>query len=391
MKAGLSKHTRNRLLESSTFGTVTSKNRVVMAPMVTNFATTDNEITERQVTYYAERAHGEIGTIIVEAAAIHPEVRAFKRQVGIYDDRHLPSLSNLTNAIRAGGAVALIQLHHAGPKIKTELGFQPVSASSVQIREGDVPRQLSQTEIRQIRRDFVAAARRACQAGFDGVELHAAHLYLLSAFISPYTNRRNDAYGGDITHRSRFTREVIEDVKTALGTDFSVWVRINGCEAMDPGLSLEESGKAAAIFAEAGADAIHVSAYTIPANRKVKTGLTIPVGGGPGKDTPHGIFLDYAEAIRDAVDIPVVAVGKLDDMSLAATALTQGKCDMIALGRQLLCDPYWALKVKEGREKEIVHCNYCDTCHKALHDGRDIVCAQNLNLYDKPRYKERSL
>jgi 2,4-dienoyl-CoA reductase-like NADH-dependent reductase (Old Yellow Enzyme family) len=236
----------------------------------------------------------------------------------------------------------------------------------------------------------VAAARRSHQAGFDGVELHAAHLYLLSAFISPYTNRRNDDYGGDITNRCRFTREIIEDIKTAVGTDFPVWVRLNGCEALEPGLSLKESRQAAVIFAEAGADAVHVSAYTIPAKRKVKTGLTIPVGGGPGKDIPHGVFLDYAGAIKEAVNIPVVAVGKLDDVSLAEEALAQGKCDMIALGRQLLCDPYWAQKVKEGREKEIVHCDYCDTCHVALHNGREIVCAQNLNLYDKPSYKKRS-
>ncbi|MBW1699450.1 MAG: NADH:flavin oxidoreductase [Deltaproteobacteria bacterium] len=407
---------RLSLFEELRSSNVTFRNRVVMAPMVTNFATADNEITDRQVSYYAERARGGVGTVIVEAAVIHPSVRAFERQVGVYDKRLIPGLSRLASAIRQEGAVALIQLHHAGPKIKTELGLQPVSASSVQIRQGDMPRQLSIMELDQIRKDFTAAARLVFQAGFNGVELHAAHLYLLSAFISPYTNRRDDAYGGDITSRTRLVREIIEDIKESVGSDFLLWVRINGCEALNPGLSVEESAQAAAMLSEAGADAIHVSAYTIAIDSKVKTGLTIPVvglwpqlsseqfidskvktgltipvGSGPCRDTPSGPFLDYAKAIKQAVGIPVVAVGKLDAPAVASEAMTEGKCDMIALGRQLLCDPYWAEKVKDAREGQIVHCNYCNTCHKALHEGKEILCAQNLNLYGKPKYKRPSV
>ncbi|MBW1994687.1 MAG: NADH:flavin oxidoreductase [Deltaproteobacteria bacterium] len=382
---------RLSLFEELRSSNVTFRNRVVMAPMVTNFATADNEITDRQVSYYAERARGGVGTVIVEAAVIHPSVRAFERQVGVYDKRLIPGLSRLASAIRQEGAVALIQLHHAGPKIKTELGLQPVSASSVQIRQGDMPRQLSIMELDQIRKDFTAAARLVFQAGFNGVELHAAHLYLLSAFISPYTNRRDDAYGGDITSRTRLVREIIEDIKESVGSDFLLWVRINGCEALNPGLSVEESAQAAAMLSEAGADAIHVSAYTIAIDSKVKTGLTIPVGSGPCRDTPSGPFLDYAKAIKQAVGIPVVAVGKLDAPAVASEAMTEGKCDMIALGRQLLCDPYWAEKVKDAREGQIVHFNYCNTCHKALHEGKEILCAQNLNLYGKPKYKRPSV
>ena len=234
MKAGLSKYEKNRIFEPSTFGTVTSRNRVVMAPMVTNFATTDGEITDRQVTYYAERARGGVGTVIVEASAIHQAVRAFERQVGVYDDRLLSGLSLLAGAIKAEGAVSLLQLHHAGPKINPGIGLHPVSVSPVKIREGDLPRQLSIQELEQVRRDFVAAARRARSAGFDGVELHAAHFYLLSASISPYSTKRNDAYGGNTLNRTRLTREIIEDIKGELGAGYPVWVRINGCEALEP-------------------------------------------------------------------------------------------------------------------------------------------------------------
>ena len=372
-----------------TVGAVTSRNRMVMAPMVTNFATPDNEVTDHQITYYAERALGGVGTIVVEASAIHRGVRAFERQIGVYDDRLLPGLSRLTDAIHAHGAVALMQLHHAGPKIDPAIGLEPVSVSPVMVREGSVPRQLSPDELRQVRHDFVAAARRARQAGFDGVELHAAHFYLLSASISPYTNRRNDEYGGNIPNRAKLTRETIENIKAEFGSDFSVWVRINGFEAIDPGLTVTESRQVAAIFADAGADVIHVSASGLPTDQNVKTGSSLFAGGVLSKDVPPGPYLDYAGAIKEVVDIPVVAVGKLDDPFLAAQALFDGKCDMVALGRQFLCDPHWVRKVEQGREKEIVHCKYCRTCHRALHNSEEIYCVQNLHLYGEPCYKKQ--
>jgi len=359
-----------------------------MAPMVTNFATPKNEVTDRQIAYYAERARGGVGTIVVEASVINQAVLAFERQVGVYDDRLLTGLSRLASAIQAEGAAALLQLHHAGPKIKSEIGLQPVSVSPILIREGSLPRQLSSGELRQVRNDFVAAAHRAFRAGFDGIELHAAHFYMLSASISPYTNKRSDLYGGDVHNRARLTREIISDIKAKLGADYPIWVRINGYEALDPGLSVEESRQVAAIFTEAGADVIHVSAYTLPVERKMKTKSSLPARVGLSKDVPPGSYLDYAKAIKEEINIPVVAVGKLDDPSLAASALSHGKCDLVALARQFLCDPYWTHKVQEDREGEIVHCKYCETCHRALHKGVEIYCAQNLNLYGKPSYKK---
>jgi len=358
-----------------------------MAPMVTNFASPDDEATDRQVMYYAERARGGVGTIVVEASAILRDVRISSRQLGSYDDRLISGLARLASAIKKEGAVALLQLCHGGPKIYSAAGLRTESVSPVGIREGDVPRSLTAAELRKVRRDFVAAAWRARRAEFDGVELHAAHFYLLSASISPFTNKRRDEYGGSIVNRSRLTRETIEDIKAELGAEFPVWVRINACEELDPGLSLEEGQQVASIIAEAGADVIHVSAYTLPINKRVTGTVRIPVGAIPLKETPPGPFLDYAAAIRRVVDIPVIAVGKLDDPVLAAGALVDGKCDMIALARQLLCDPYWAQKVDEGRDKEIVHCRYCMTCHTAQQRGEDVGCAQNLNLYGQPVYK----
>lgn len=379
---------RSLLFEPIQFGGVTSRNRVVMAPLVTNFATKDNEISDRQITYYAERARGGAGTIVIEASVVNKAARAFERQIGVYDDRLLPGLSRLAGAIQAEGARAVLQLHHAGPKINPDIGLKPVSVSPVKVREGDLPRQLTPEELRRIRRDFVAAACRAQKAGFDAVELHAAHFYLLSASISPYTNRRSDEYGGSTDNRTRLTHEIISDIRTELGGDYPIWVRINGYEVTEPGLRVEESRQVAAILADAGANVIHVSAYTRPVTQTVDSSTTLPVIGGLSKDVPPGPYLDFAKAVKETVSIPVVAVGKLDDPALAVQALYDGKCDLVALGRQFLCDPHWPVKVQEGRENDIIHCNYCETCHRALYKGVDIHCAQNLNLYGRPSYKK---
>ena len=191
MRTDLSNTQKNRMFTPITFGGVTARNRMVMAPMVTNFATPENEITDRQITYYAERALGGVGTIVVEASVIHQRARAFERQVGVYDDRLLPGLSRLADAIRANRAVAIMQIHHAGPKINLQIGLEPVSVSPVMIREGAAARQLSPDELDQVRRDFVAAARRARRAGFDGVEstLYMPHvspcLYTKSVNVPP--------------------------------------------------------------------------------------------------------------------------------------------------------------------------------------------------------------
>ncbi len=370
------------------FASVAARNRIVMAPMVTNFAGPKDEVTDRQVAYYAERAKGGAGTIMIEASSIRHDAGISSRQIGAYDDRFIPGLSQLASAIKSQGALAILQLVHGGPKAWSAHGAPGESASPVSIRVGEIPRQLTAAELRQVRRDFVAAASRAKKAGFDGIELHAAHLYLLSAFLSPYANKRTDDYGGSVAHRARLTRETVEEIKTELGADWPVWVRINACEALEPGLSLEEGQEASKILCQAGADAIHASAYTLPINKRITGMVQIRVGAIPGKTTPPGPLLPYAAAIKKEVDVPVIAVGKLDDPLLAARAVRDGMCDLVALARQLLCDPYWVSKVKDGRPEEIVHCNYCNACHTAQQRGIDLRCARNLNLFGKPVYKD---
>jgi len=381
----MEKHGTRVLFQPVKFASVTSRNRIVMAPMVTNFSNLDEEVTDRQIRYYAERARGGAGTIVVEASNVKPDIRISARQIGSYEDRFIPGLSKLASAIKSQGTVALLQLLHGGPKVLPDQRCE--SASPVGVRMGQVPKQLSSSDLRRIRQAYVRAASRAKKAGFDGVELHAAHLYLLSAFLSPFTNKRTDAYGGSLDNRVRLLREVIEDIKTDLGSSWPIWVRMNACELLQPGLSLEEGLEAAKTMTEAGTDAIHVSAYVLPINKNITSMVNIRVGAIPLKDSPPGPLLKYAAAIKRVVRVPVIGVGKLDDPQLAADAVIDGKCDMIALGRQLICDPYWPSRLEKGQEKEIVHCNYCNTCHTAQQQGKDLRCAKNKNLFGEPIYK----
>ena len=364
-------------------------NRVVMAPMVTNFAEPDDQVSDRQIAYYRERAAAGVGTIVVEGAPVRADSRMTSRQIGVYDDRFIPGLADLARAIREPGACALLQLLHCGAKALVVPGHPPRSISSVPLIDGTAPVPMTIEELGEIRRDFARAARRAEAAGFDGVELHAAHFYLLGSALSPYTNNRTDQYGGSLENRVRLLLEVVEEIKSQQGSGFAVWVRIHGREALQPGLQTEESAEAAAMLERAGADAIHVSAYTLPIGDRVP-GLrrAIRIGPFPFRDTPPGPFLPYAAAVRKAVRIPVVAVGKLNDPKIAATAVQEGKCDLTALARQLLCDPHWARKVKEGRSEEIVSCLWCATCSASRRSGEDIRCALNRNLCGAPDYRK---
>ena len=265
-------------------------------------------------------------------------------------------------------------------------GGQAESASPVAIRIGSVPKPLRWKNYAGSGGISFPPLPGAKEAGLTGRASWSTPLSS-SAFLSPFTNKRTDEYGGSVSNRTRLMRETIGEIKTELGADWPVWVRIHACEGLEPGLSLEEGQEAAKILAGAGADAIHVSAYTLPINKKITGLVIIRVGAIPVKDTPPGPFLGYAAAIKKAVNVPVIAVGKLDDPSLASSAIADGKCDMTALARQLICDPYWSTKVESGRAGEIVRCTYCNSCHTAQQKGEDIRCAQNLNPFGEPVYK----
>lgn len=365
------RHAYLHLFKEANLGTLRARNRIVMPPMGTNYSNDAGEVTDRLVAYYKERAAGGAGTIIVEVAAVHPGGRAIPRQIAIWDDKYIKGLSRLAAAIKGEGALAFIQLHHAGRQTSTDItGEKPVSASALQCPVmQETPRQLEIGEIRQIVSLFGDAARRAKQAGFDGIELHGAHGYLISQFLSPYSNHRQDEYGGSLENRMRFALEVINAARENTSPDYALIYRISADEYMEGGLTLSDTKQIVPRLVSAGVDAIHVSAgvHGSPAPM-------IPLIG-----TPEAPLVHLAHGLKEVTDVPVIAVAKIHNPELADRVLAEGKADFIAMGRALITDPDLPNKIAEGRNGEVRACITCNQAciDKLLAERANVTCIYN--------------
>ena len=342
----------SHLFRSIKIGPLEVKNRIVMPPMNTGYSTPDGLPTEKMSNYYRARAQGGVGLIIVEAAIIHPSARLHPHMLVLYDDRAIGDLQRLTRTIQECGAKVAIQLFHPGRQSTTqETGYQPIAPSPIPCPVcREIPRELSIAEIKEVINMYVTAAQKAKEAGFDLVELHGAHGYLINQFLSPHTNKRTDEYGGNLRARSRFVQEIIQGIKQRLGKDFPISCRINGADNIKGGLTLADTQLLAPMLEEAGADVIHVSASVY--------------GGYPSTIAPMaeeaGYFIPLAEGIKKAVKVPVIAVGKIHDPFLAEDTIRQGKADLVAMGRALIADPDLPNKIAHGRLTEIRKCISCN-------------------------------
>lgn len=336
------------------------KNRIVFPPMVTQYAEERGFVSERTKNHYEARAKGGAGLIIVEATYVHPRGQAFAKQLSISADEYIPGLSELVEAIHHNGAKAAIQLHHGGRMAKSWLmGMPPVAPSPVAAPGGEVPKELTIEEIKEIITYFADAAARARKAGFDGVEIHGAHGYLLHQFLSRATNKRQDSYGGTIANRSRLLLEVIGAVRGAVGKDYPVWCRMTTKEyGIEEGTTLEEARETAKLAQEAGIDAIHVSASGPTAPNILPSPAFVP-----------GVLVHLAEGIKKVVRVPVIAVGKITP-ELGERLIKEVKVDLVAMGRQLLADPELPNKVAVGKLEDINPCTDCFGCRSdLLHPG----------------------
>lgn len=362
------------LFSSFRLGTISLPNRIVLAPTSTCFATTGARVTDKLIRYYEKRARGGAALIIVEPGVVSPRGKLFERSMGIYDDGAIEPLSRLTGAVKKYGAAVFIQLCHAGPKARANYAGGPVlTPSGIPFYKGEPASELSREEILSIEEEFIRAAGRALKAGFDGVEIHAAHMYLLSSFLSPLTNFRTDEYGGTTAGRARIVTEIISGIKKEFGDRLLVGVRFNGKEMGDRGIDTPEAAELGRLFAKAGADYIHVSAFTVPVPA-LENAATVPATSIAGDQWPRGCFIDYARAVKQAVSVPVIGVGKLDDPAVAEEALASGGCDLVALGRALIADPEWPIKVRSGIRP--TQCLYCNTCLDSLRHG-EMICSVN--------------
>ena len=371
---GASEAEQPLLFTPGSIGPLTLKNRVIMAPMTTRTADEGGFVTDNSLAYYVTRAKGGVGLITVEMAA--PE-RAGKHrhfELGISDDRYLPGLRRLVDAIHSAGSKAGIQLGHGGGHTRIDVcGETPIAPSAIAhvVQEGRtetvIPQEMSTERIAQTVQAFADAAVRAQRAGFDLVEIHAAHGYLLSQFLAPLENHRTDRYGGSLENRARFGLEILHAIKKA-APQLAVTFRMNGYDYFEGGLPVEEARQVAVWAAEAGADAIHMSGGHY--RSQPSAAIMIPPMATP--DTP---FLDYATRVRQMVNVPVIAVGRMGRPDQAMAAVQAGHADFIALGRPLLADADWVRKAAGG--EPVRFCLACNTCVDGMREGDRLHCLVN--------------
>ncbi|WP_428911959.1 FAD-dependent oxidoreductase [Niallia sp. Krafla_26] len=370
------KTTFSHLFKPGKIGNVEIKNRIVKAPQHTGLANQDGTVSERLIRHYKELARGGTGLIIVEYTYVDNDAsKSAFCQLGISKTEHISGLSYLASTIKEEGAKAGIQLEHCGRQ--KFLGTPPMKAPSripwpmIYEQTGMIPEELTITEIKQIIENFGDAAKRAEIAGFDLVEIHAAHGYLITNFLSPHTNKRNDLYGGSLENRMRFLIEVIENVKSKVSEDFTITMRINGTDYQPDGIKIEETIEVCIKAEELGVQAFHVSGGDH--HQMIYQVSPMPVKRGPN--------IWAADAIRQNVSIPIIASGSITSPDLAQTILEEGKADFVSFGRPLFADPYFPQKAKEGRVEDITPCIRCnDGCMERTHwKYRSIRCTVNPN------------
>ena len=357
-----------KLFEPTRIGQMQLKNRIVMPPMGTGYATDEGCVSQRLIHYHEVRAKGGAGLIIVEITAPYFPGRQLGNQLAISDDSYIPGFRELAEAVHKHGAKIAVQLHHAGREVREAVtGYPPVGPSPTPNFFGIVPHELTTDEIAEIVQHFAAGARRAKEAGIDGVEIHGAHQYLISSFLSAATNMRKDKYGGTIENRARLLIEAIQAVREMVGPDYPVWVRLSAQEyGLENGITIEETKQVVKMAIDAGAQAIHVSAF----------GIGPYIMKAPSPDTP-GVLVPVAEEVKKVATVPVIAVGRMD-AELAEQVLREGKADLVSIGRRLMADPELPNKVAEGRVDDINPCTGCMEClERLLGPGPDVVCTVN--------------
>jgi len=343
----------DKLFSPIEIGAMEVKNRIVMAPMTTNWAADDGSIPSKLRDYLEARAKGGVGLIITEVASLDRLVPYQLQTVGLWDDSLIPTWRQLADAVHKHGAKLAPQIQHVGPESLSFIhGIQPVGPSPVMCRmTRRMCRELTVEEIESIIEQHGEAARRAREAGCDAVALHAAHSYqLLGSFLSPLRNKRTDAYGGSVEGRLKLTLEVVKCMKAKAGRDFPIILRISGDELVPGGRTLHETQYIAPVLAEAGVDAIETSGGTID----YAFWRTLPPSG-----TPLGLNVPFSAAVKEVVDVPVMVVGRINDPLLAESILQRNQADLVSLGRALLADPEFPNKAAEGRFDDIATCVGC--------------------------------
>ena len=374
-----------RLFSPLTINGMTIPNRVVMMPMGSDFAGHDGELSDEHIKYYELRARGGTGLIIVENVCVkYPEGSNGTTQLRIDKDCYIPRLFNLTEACHHYGSKIGVQINHAGASaLSSRIGMQPVSASNLPSKPGgEIPRALSKEELASIAKDYAAAAKRAVNAGFDMVEIHAGHSYLISQFLSPTMNDRTDEFGGCAENRARFCRMVIDEVRAAIGPRVPLSLRLSVDELVEGGNTVEDCLEYLQ-FLNDGVDMFDTSAGLNPS-------IQYQIDANYLED---GWRSYMAKAVRDAFHKPTIAIGNIRNPQVAEDILERGDADLIGMGRGLIADPDWCNKARYGNVDDIRKCISCNVgcVGNRIGGNKPLRCTVNPDLINGEAYKKRKV
>jgi 2,4-dienoyl-CoA reductase-like NADH-dependent reductase (Old Yellow Enzyme family)/thioredoxin reductase len=354
-------------------------NRLVMPPMGTALGNFDSTVSEANLAYMKRRVQSGVGLIITEIAAVHPSGLVSPVSLGVWDDKFIPGLSKMADVIHAGGAKAALQLHHSGREnyflLKQKNAVAPSAVSSFVYGFLGKPREMTLAEIEEIIKSFGEGAKRAKNAGFDMVELHGAHGYLLMQFLSAHSNLRQDQYGGDFKSRARFMLECLREARSQVGPDFPISIRISGEECIKDGYTISDMQTIIPDLVRAGADVLNVSFGT---HGNAEVNVDTPNASAPVEYSPG--FKSYlARKVKEVATVPVISVGRYTDPQAMDEVLARGDADMIAVGRQHLADPDFLKNALAGHPEDTLECLACNQgCIERLAlEAKPVRCAIN--------------
>ena len=348
------------------------KNRIVLPPLASFLIREDGSLTDETVEHYKRRAAGGPAMVITEACAVSPEGVVSPHQARIDDDRYIKDWSRIAAAMKSAGTIPAVQIHHAGrqtsPKVIKQRPLAPSPLPCPSIR-GEV-QPLSIDQIQRLVHKFVEAAVRARESGFELIEIHGGHGYLINQFLSRYSNIREDEYGGDVAGRCRFASQIVTGIRKALGDDFPISFKISAQEFVPKGLTVDESIQILKIIESAGVDVVQVSA----GNDSTPEWICQPMF------MKKACLVESAAQIKKALDIPVMSVGRINDPFTANEIIATGKADLVCIGRGLMADPEMPIKALEGRFDEIRTCIACNTCMESIFRKGRLECLVNPSL-----------
>lgn len=353
-----------------TINQTTIRNRMVVSAMVTNYVNDDGTPTEKFIAYHEHKAKGGWGLIITEDYRVSPEAGSSRPLPGLWDDSQIQPHRVLTDRIHRAGGKICCQIYHAGREATEAINGCPIVAPTA-LKDPtlpDTPRELTVEEIHTLVEQFGDTALRAKLAGFDAVEIHGAHGYLVEQFLSPFSNKRGDEYGGTIYNRTRFAMEIVQNIRSKCGNNFPILFRMSTVEYVEGGLTISESQAIAQLLEEAGVDCFHCSQGVYASIDKII----------PPSSVPKAAFVDNAAQIKKVVSVPVIAVGRINDPYLADAIITAGKADLCTMARASLADPELPNKAAAGKCAEITRCIGCNQgCIGENNKGNGVRCLMN--------------